>query len=99
MTTTPNTRPAGFTPDHRPELTFDGFGINGPDEYRTRICTFTKGEFPNHAGRYGPMFAAAPELLEALRNVSQDLADAGEIQPDTLAMIPAAIARATGGQP
>ncbi len=24
----------------RPELTFDGCGINGPDEYRTRLATF-----------------------------------------------------------
>lgn len=46
------------------KLSYDGFGINGTDEYRTRLATFTGPE-----GRmYGPLFAAAPELLEALEN-------------------------------
>ena len=45
-----------------PELTFDGCGINGSDEYRTRIATFS-----NDAEHYGPLFASAPELLEALK--------------------------------
>jgi hypothetical protein len=48
----------------RPELTYDGHGINGPDEYRSRIATFTNGA---DAAKYGPLFAAAPDLLEALR--------------------------------
>lgn len=33
-------------------------------------------------------------LVAALRNVSQDLADCGSVQEDTLAMIPAALATA-----
>lgn len=46
-------------------LSFDGCGINGRDEYRTRIATFTnkRGPVANH---YGPLFAAAPEMLAAL---------------------------------
>jgi len=48
----------------RTELSFDGHGINGPDEYRTRIATFTGA---HGAADYGPLFAAAPELLRELR--------------------------------
>lgn len=50
---------------HKPgPLSFDGCGINGGDEYRSRIATFTerRGE---DAQRYGPMFAASEGLLEA----------------------------------
>lgn len=50
---------------NRPELSFDGCGINGPDEYRTRIATFAKVRGPD-AMKYGPLFAAAPEMLRAL---------------------------------
>ncbi len=51
----------------RPELTYDGFGINGPDEYRTRLCTFTRDPFgdTSRADHYGPMFAGAPAVIEA----------------------------------
>lgn len=57
---------AGFNSPHFPHLSFDGCGINGRDEYRTRLCTFTekRGEDANH---YGPIFAAAPEMFEACR--------------------------------
>lgn len=48
---------------HRPELTYDGIGINGPDEYRTRVAKFDKQA---DADKYGPLFAAAPDLLAAL---------------------------------
>lgn len=59
-------------PDQRSELSFDGFGINGPDEYRTRLATFqlTPGfelERAEWAKKYGPMMAAAPEMLAALK--------------------------------
>lgn len=47
----------------RAELSFDGKGINGPDEYRSRIATFTTDEA---ARKYGPLFAAAPGLREQL---------------------------------
>jgi hypothetical protein len=44
-------------------LSFDGRGINGPDEYRTRICTFRDAA----AGeQYGLLFESAPDLLAAL---------------------------------
>ncbi len=52
----------------RPELTFDGCGINGPDEYRTRVCTFT--EWGLIANKYGPMFAKAPETRAAAEAVA-----------------------------
>lgn len=68
---------AGFKPaahvSDRPELSFDGFGINGPDEYRSRIATFTKREDGTTAGaKYGPLFAAAPEMLAVLRLIVTD---------------------------
>lgn len=44
-------------------LSYDGCGINDKDAYRTRIATFTETEY---AEKYGNLFAAAPELLEAL---------------------------------
>ena len=46
-------------------LSFDGKGINGPDEYRSRLATFAN---PEAARQYGPLFEAAPDLLEALTN-------------------------------
>lgn len=45
---------------HTPGLSFDGKGINGPDEYRSRVATFQTDEA---AAQYGPLFAAAPDLL------------------------------------
>lgn len=54
------------TDPDRAELSFDGCGINGPDEYRTRLATFVTVGGPD-AMKYGPLFAAAPELLAALK--------------------------------
>ena len=54
------------TQTNRPELSFDGCGINGPDEHRTRIATFFNG-----ADKYGPLFASAPELLAALESITK----------------------------
>ena len=51
--------------NERPELSFDGHGINGPDEYRTRIAAFITLA---GAERYGPLFAAAPELLDLVKD-------------------------------
>jgi hypothetical protein len=50
-------------------LSFDGKGINGPDEFRTRIATFTSDEA---AKVYGPMFAAVGDLVVALRECITD---------------------------
>ncbi len=48
----------------RPELSFDGCGINGPDEYRTRLATFERARWDTEQVKhYGRLFAAAPELL------------------------------------
>jgi hypothetical protein len=50
----------------RRELSYDGRGINGPDQYRSRIATFSN----DAAGdEYGKLFEAAPELLAALRKI------------------------------
>ena len=50
----------------RPELTFDGRGINGPDKYRSRVATFSSSLDGATVKQYGALFAAAPELLAAL---------------------------------
>ena len=77
----------------RPELSFDGKGINGPDEYRSRIATFLSAEA---AEKYGKLFEAAPDLLRALR----DLLDAGpmvkrDVRKHSHWMIAEAVARKT----
>jgi len=48
----------------RREFSFDGHGINGPDECRTRLATFTEAgkAYPG----LGKLLEAAPELLEEL---------------------------------
>jgi hypothetical protein len=80
----------------RSELTYDGCGINGPDEYRSRVATFANYDL---AGKYGPLLAAAPELLaEAELFVSDFVAylEADDYDlPDPSALI-AAIAKAKG---
>ncbi len=53
----------GKTEQPRPTLTFDGWGINGPDDYRPRLATFENWE---HGKNWGPLLAAAPELRDAL---------------------------------
>lgn len=54
------------TPETRPTLTFDGMGINGPDEYRTRIATFSK---PSVGQEWGRLFERSPEMLVALKAI------------------------------
>lgn len=51
----------------RPELTFDGKGINGPDQYRTRVATFNPLLSDADVTRYGKLFAASPALLESAK--------------------------------
>ena len=55
------------TMEHFKSLSYDGFGINGRDEYRTRLATFAKGLSEEQRREFGPLFAAAPELLAALK--------------------------------
>lgn len=45
-------------------LSFDGKGINGPDDYKTRVATFTNDV---DAQRYGNLFAYAEELQQRLK--------------------------------
>ena len=52
----------------RPELSFDGCGINGPDEFRTRVATFRSEA---EAKKYGPLFAAAPRLVALLKEAEE----------------------------
>lgn len=54
----------------RPELTYDGHGINGPDEYRTRVVNF---QTQADADKYGKLLAAAPDLLAACKRISKAL--------------------------
>ncbi len=48
-------------------LSFDGCGINGRDEYRTRIATFNDKNIDGP--RYGRIFAASEAMLEALQAI------------------------------
>ncbi len=49
-------------------LSYDGCGINGPDEYRTRIATFTNKR-SKESDYYGRLFAASPDLLTKLETM------------------------------
>ena len=66
-----------MTASHTPErstFNFDGRGINGPDEYRSRLATFT--DAGNAYPGLGPLLAAAPETAaerDRLREVNADL--------------------------
>lgn len=66
----------------RPELSFDGCGINGPDQYRSRIATFTDKRGPE-AMKYGPLFAAAPTLETALQASNRMLIMVGGLLLDS----------------
>lgn len=58
--------PEATETETHPTLSFDGMGINGPDEYRTRLATFRN---PSAAKEWGPLFAAAPDMLVALEAI------------------------------
>lgn len=58
----------------RPVLSFDGWGINGPDQYRSRLCSFTN---QMHADQWGPLFEAAPMMLQALQTMETMLSRSG----------------------
>ena len=55
---------------HEPErgLSYDGCGINSCGTYRDRLATFSDKRGLT-SGLLGPMFAAAPVMLEALKAV------------------------------
>lgn len=86
---------------HRKELSFDGYGINGPDEFRSRICTMNRGGkydsgpwTDTQLKHYGKLFESAPEMLHALRDADETIAErmglieAGELDAtETLVML------------
>lgn len=55
-----------------PELSFDGCGINGPDQFRTPIAKFCKPR-SDESENYGPLFAAAPDMKHALETIADRL--------------------------
>lgn len=72
------------SPYDRPELTFDGKGINGPDEYRTRIATFNHPDSANQdAKKYGPLFASSPILAAAVLMVENNAPQSAKIDPES----------------
>jgi hypothetical protein len=94
------------TTQRTPELSFDGCGINGPDEYRTRLATFNRDGWPAETvTKYGKLLEAAPELLAAstalvahwdtLPDAVRREANAADIGK-FITQARAAIARATG---
>ena len=90
--TNPQPKQAGQTAHTPGPLSFDGCGINGGDEYKSRIATFAKirGDDAMH---YGPLFAAAPELLAACKALLAHLPYGNEALQ---IKAQAAIAKATG---
>jgi hypothetical protein len=93
----------------KPETwSYDGHGINGADEYRTRLVNFVKAPVsagggcvlePEEQDRIGRLMAAAPELLAAAR-AARDYCDAdqGAGARALRLALDAVIARATTGQ-
>lgn len=86
----------------RKSLSFDGFGINDRDKYRTRLAVF---HGKTAADKFGPLFAAAPELLNALEETAVCLAawmeisdpeDVRDYDKKALKAARAAIAKAKG---
>ena len=74
----------------RPELSYDGHGINGPDEYRSRLFTANgpqTAERRAELDRYGRMFAAAPDMLEVLTDIAWRMEHGHPVHPDALANV------------
>ena len=75
------------------QMSFDGFGINGKDEYRTRVATFGQTVPEWERAQLARLWIAAPDLLEALRDACLTYAVHGDQPPDKWL---AAIAKAEG---
>lgn len=72
------------SPADRPELVFDGRGINGPDEHRTRVATFNHpSNWPQDAKKYGPLFAASPILAVIVLMVENNAPQSPKIDPES----------------
>jgi hypothetical protein len=79
----------------RQELSYDGKGINGPDEHRSRVATFANDEA---AKTYGELFAESPTLLAAAREFlgSPMLVGNHPYAVQAYCALSASVARATG---
>lgn len=79
----------------RPLLSFDGKGINGPDEYRTRLATFTPAALVSgDSEKWGRLMAAAPEMLAVLEDCRAMLRNTAEC--NLFDAVRAVIAKAKG---
>ena len=79
-------------------LSFDGKGVNGCGIYRTRLATFTSGCTDDTTAMLGPLFAAAPDLLQFAHDFLAMWTAAGPTDSPMEAQARAVIAKATGGQ-
>ena len=78
--------------------TYGGAGglIGGPDGIRVADCNGLERDSEERQANCR-LIAAAPELLEALREVVQDWQDIGTVGPVTMGHVSQALSRATGG--
>jgi hypothetical protein len=79
------------------QFTFDGFGVNGCDEYKSRLATLTE---TGHQLKVGPLLAAAPELLESLKALERGIRlwMSEGVSDEVMTRAQAVIARAEGGK-
>ena len=70
--------------EHFKSLSYDGFGINGRDEYRTRLATFAATLTEEQRREFGPLFAAAPEMFEALKAAAEIIKTARQYFPKSI---------------
>jgi hypothetical protein len=56
--------------DQPRQFSFDGFGVNGADQYKSRLATLTDA---GHAAGVGPLLAAAPDLKKALESALETI--------------------------
>jgi hypothetical protein len=93
--------------DHAPQrgLSFDGFGVNACNQWRSRLATFdiSTEQRQRAAKLLGPLFEAAPDLLEACKYALANLRSRGDVRKDfsghnAIATLGKAIAKAEGRQ-
>lgn len=60
-------------------LSYDGFGINDRDDFRSRLTTFTAGVSESRRQELGELFAKAPEMAAALRD-ALELLDRSDVR-------------------
>lgn len=52
------------------QLSFDGFGINDTDDYRTRLATFAQSVPDDRRKELARLWIAAPELVSTLKEIA-----------------------------